>query len=393
MAQPAQSTHELYNLDIEGGFFYNLCLRLRLVRPQLGHKRIVLAGVIIAWVPLFLLSLWADRALHGKIPFLYDVEVHTRCVVALAIFLASEHLILRILSETIGEFLKNEIVEHRALPDFERATRTLSKLYGSNFIEIGLLILIVVSSYLFGQEDLGLGTSTWFRHAEEAGGRLTLAGYWFAFVSLPFTRFIQLRWYLRLGFWFWFLWRISRMNLRLTPTHPDRAGGIGFVGLSIHAFAPLSFAQGAMTSGWIANYVLYRGLSPLAFQVQIIGTVVVLLILILGPLVMFSRQLVRARWKGLLDYGLLANRYVREFDQKWNSGAAPPGEALIGSSDIQSLADMGNSFAILERMRFVPFGWQEMILIIVLAIVPMLPLVLFIVPLDTILEQLLKALL
>lgn len=68
---------------------------------------------------------------------------------------------------------------------------------------------------------------------------LTYAGYWHAFVSIPIFQFILVRWYLRLFIWFQFLWRVSRLNLRLIATHPDRAAGIGFL-----AASPLPFGSG-----------------------------------------------------------------------------------------------------------------------------------------------------
>ena len=74
---------------------------------------------------------------------------------------------------------------------------------------------------------------------------------------------------------------------------------------------------------------------------------------------MFTPHLARARRQGLGDFGRLANRYVTEFDEKWMHGARLPDEPLLGSADIQSLADLGNSFSTVREMRLVPFGWQD----------------------------------
>jgi len=73
----------------------------------------------------------------------------------------------------------------------------------------------------------------------------------------------------------------------------------------------------------------------------------------------FTPHLARARRQGLGDFGRLANRYVTEFDEKWMHGARLPDEPLLGSADIQSLADLGNSFSTVREMRLVPFGWQD----------------------------------
>ena len=93
---------------------------------------------------------------------------------------------------------------------------------------------------------------------------------------------------MRLVIWFRLLWQISRLNLHLSAAHPDRAGGIGFVGRSSYAFGPILFAQGTLLSGLIASRVLYEGRNLLSFKMQAGGLVVFFLLAILGPLVMFT---------------------------------------------------------------------------------------------------------
>ena len=73
-----------------------------------------------------------------------------------------------------------------------------------------------------------------------------------------------------------------------------------------------------------------------------------MLCLVFGPLLVFAPQLAQAKRTGLREYGTLAERYVREFDAKWLRGGAPAGEPLVGSADIQSLADLGNSFEVVR---------------------------------------------
>jgi hypothetical protein len=72
---------------------------------------------------------------------------------------------------------------------------------------------------------------------------------------VPFFQFLLLRWYVRLFIWLLFLWRISRFDLRLLAAHPDRAGGMGFLGVGSYAIAPILFAQGAVLAGLIANRI------------------------------------------------------------------------------------------------------------------------------------------
>ena len=84
-------------------------------------------------------------------------------------------------------------------------------------------------------------------------------------------------------------------------------------------------------------------------MLEILILVIFLMCVVLGPLLVFAPQLAQAKRLGEREYGKLAERYVREFDAKWLRGGAPPNEPLVGSGDIQSLADLGNSFEVVRN--------------------------------------------
>ena len=117
---------------------------------------------------------------------------------------------------------------------------------------------------------------------------LTLAGYWYVFVSIPIFQFLLFAGICGSQSGFRLLWQISKLHLRLSAAHPDRAGGIGFLGGGSFAFAPILFAQGALLSGCIADRVLIGKQSLMSFKVEAIGTAIFLVVIILGPLLMFT---------------------------------------------------------------------------------------------------------
>jgi hypothetical protein len=204
---------------------------------------------------------------------------------------------------------------------------------------------------------------------------LTPAGYWYVFISIPIIQFLLLRWYLRLFIWFRFLWQVSRLNLNLIPTHPDRCAGLAFLGKSAYAFGPILFAQGAMLAGLIGSRVLYGGESLLFFKLQIAGFIAFFVLAILGPLLMFTPQMATAKRRGLADYGLLAQHYVEDFQQRWIVRDSSANE-LLGTGDIQSLADLGNSYALVRDMRSIPFGLEDISRLAAATAAPLLPLLL-----------------
>ena len=135
---------------------------------------------------------------------------------------------------------------------------------------------------------------------------------------------------------------------------PDRVGGLGFLANTVYAFTPLAVAHGALLAGLIANRIFYLGAALPEFKIEIAVLVVFLMCVVLGPLRVFASQFAQAKRTGNREYGTLAERYVREFDAKWLRGGAAADEPLVGSADIQSLADLANSFEVVRTMRIAP---------------------------------------
>jgi hypothetical protein len=107
---------------------------------------------------------------------------------------------------------------------------------------------------------------------------------------------------------------------------------------------------------------------------------------------MFTPQLAGAKRKGLGDYGLFASSYVEAFEKKWVVRAPSADEELLGSGDIQSLADLGNSYALVRDMRAVPFDLQDIVRLAAVTAVPLLPLGLTMFSFEQMLMQILKTL-
>ena len=231
-------------------------------------------------------------------------------------------------------------------------------------------------------------------HGVGAGGKFqpSLAGWWLGCVSLPVFQFLLLRWYFRLFIWARFLWQVSRLELSFMPiaSGPLRRPELprdGQSGVRTGAGRP---GRGARRDRSPTRYFSRARNCP-HFKLEIIGLVAVMVFAVLGPLLVFLPQLAAARRKGLREYGMLAQRYAREFDHKWLRGGAPADEPLLGSADIQSLADLGNSFEVVKEMRLVPFTMQTVLQLAVITLLPVAPLLLTMIPLEELLERLLKA--
>lgn len=362
-----------------GGPLFQLYRRTHLSGSalELLHRRLV-AIPLFAWLPLLLLSALDGHALGAglRIPFLYDFAANVRFLVALPVLILAELLVHKRISPLARRFVQRRIVETDDLPRFHAAINSAQRGRNSAALEGILLVLVYTIGLLIWRSQTALGEPTWYATPAPKQLHLTTAGYWYVFVSVPVFQFILLRWYLRLAIWFRFLWQVSKLNLHLSAAHPDRAGGIGFLGKSSYAFGPVLFAQGAILAGLIGNRVVYEGRALLSFKMEAVGLVSFFVLVILGPLVMFSSQLSSARRKGSAEYGLLATRYVFDFEDKWIKAGRPAISELVATGDIQSLADLESVYANVREMRVVPFGADDIARLAVTTAAPLLPLLL-----------------
>jgi hypothetical protein len=176
-------------------------------------------------------------------------------------------------------------------------------------------------------------------------------------------------------------------------THPDGMAGLHFLGMSRRAYSQLLVAQGVMLSGLIASRIFYDGASLMEFKPELFGTVVVMVFAIMGPLLAFTPRLQTTRRRGLEECGTLGQRYAQEFDDKWFRGSVPPSEPLIGSADIQSLADLRNSFLVVRDMELTPFTMKTVLSMAITTLLPVAPLLLTMFSAEELIERVLNVLL
>jgi hypothetical protein len=392
---PVLAEQEEFSLVL-GGPLYQLWRRLHVAGPALELLARRIIGIpLVAWLPLLVLTVYEGVAIgHAvHVPFLYDLDAHARFLVAIPLFLLAEGVVHQRMRPLVRHFVDAGIVTPEVLPQFQAAIARALRLRNSRAVELTLVVLVFSLGWMLWKEGTSLGISTWYTISDGAGRHLTVAGQWYIHVSIPIFQFLFFRWYFRLVIWVLFLWRVSRLDLRLTPTHPDRAGGLGFLAGGPIAFALVILAQSVLLSALIGNRILFQGATLVSFKYEIAAFVILQLAVMLGPLCVFAPTLLAVRRQGRREYGALAARYTREFHEKWIEGAAPAEEPLVGSGDIQSLADLANSYEVVKGMRAVPFGRDTINQVAVPAVVPLLPLALTVVPAEEILKKLLGMLL
>jgi len=353
----------------------------------LVRRIIIIAG--IAWVPLLVITLMSGTAFGGNgLGFLYDPGAHARLLLCIPILIAAEVIVHRRLRVTVQQFLDRRIVAPEDRLRFEDLISSAMRLRNSVLAEVLLLAFAIVGGHFVGRRYVEMRVVTWFANPVGEQTQLTAAGYWYILVSMTIFRFLVLRWYFRLFVWYRFLWKVSRrIPLHLNALHPDRTAGLGFLSGSVFAFQPVLVAHTIALAGVILDKTWNEGAKLPQFKLEITFWLIFLIMLVVTPLLFFVIHLSKTKRAGTREYGVVGSRYVAEFRRKWIDGHAAKDEALIGTADIQSLADLANSFEVVTDMQIVPFSRASVVRLAIVSLLPFAPLLLTMFRLDQLIDR------
>jgi hypothetical protein len=279
------------------------------------------------------------------------------------------------IQEFIRNIIESGVVPETEVPALSSAIRQVNRMREARLSELVCLLLAFampvmemfirlpgqsVSSALVMSEAWGTGLPAWY------------LGF-----CMPMFRFLMFRWILHLCLWWYFLWRVQRLNLNLIPTHSDSTGGLGYLEVVHEHFMPLVVAISSVVAASFAEDVhsasaSYEALPGLAVMLFLVTS-----LLFVSPLCIFGVKLWRCRLGGLNAYSVMAFRYVQAFDRRWIQEGTASGEAQLGTSDIQSLADLTNSVNVIRNMRVVPVSRKLTMRLATCVILPLLPLLFF----------------
>ncbi|SLM49026.1 conserved membrane protein of unknown function [Nitrospira japonica] len=360
-------------------------------RRRMGRR--VLFALLVAWLPMLLLAAVQGLAMGPTRleSFLMDFIINVRFLITVPVLLVGESICEEQLRTVVRQFLDAHLVKVEIRARFDAIVRKAVDVSRSGLTD-GLLVgvaylhsLAAVIVYLYG-----LHHPTWRAPSIDGHITLSLAGYWYILVAFPLYAFLLWRWLFRIGMWWWFLRQVSKLNVQITPSHRDGVGGLGFLSDSVQAFVPFAFAEGALVAGTMADFVMYEGDSPFQYQWHVVGFVVIILILIVGPLWVFMRPLYKAKEEAAFRYGALASRQIQLVEERWIH-AAPKREDLDASMpDFRSVTHLGHSVAAVRNMSIFPLQKDDVIKLIVMALLPLLPVAVTQIPMGEVFSLLLK---
>jgi hypothetical protein len=313
---------------------------------------------------------------------------HARLLLAVPLLFVAETALDAKFREFLTLLVRSGVAGPRALPELEAAAARLQRWKDSWLPDATSLLAATALSLLWARIRLS-GQSA--HEASQVLAAMPLAAAWYWFICLLLFRFLMVRWGWRLAFWWVLLRQLARMDLELAPAHPDGVGGIGYLEIVHTRFAALALAISLIVSAIFAEDIASGRIGLKAVYPALFMTLLMDFALFVAPLCVFAFKLRARQEKALRDYTELSSRYVAAFERKWIRNEDPK-EPLLGTPDLQSLADLTTSVTVVRKMRLAPISARLLAVIGTAAVTPMLPLLLFDYPLAKLAQMLLRKL-
>jgi len=376
------------------GPFYRLQRRLGLVNDaDLAVGRRAALFVAVAWIPAVLLAAMQGLALdpHHERAILLDFSAYALAI-AVACFVLMEQTTDTRMAHLVAQFEARGIVPEASRTGIAKARANMERRTGSWLAEAAILVVAYGFAYLWlVRAPMSTEAGAWHGRMVDGSLQLTLAGWWVAIVFLPLYGFLFGRWLWRFLTWGLMLYDISRCDLRLVATHPDRCGGLAFMGQYPKTYVLFVFAESTVVSATVLKLVVHGDASLMSFKFALFGMIAFFAVAFVVPLVVFAPRLVALKREGLAHYGSLASRHNMAFEMKWISAPdAPPAEEMLGSPDPSSMADFAAGYDLIKRMLPVPVTLESVMPIVLAALVPLICVAVTQVPFDQIVDEIKK---
>ena len=373
-----------------GGPFYRLQMLAHLVAAGRWNLPLRLSCILaVCWLPLVILTAFYYRdQLAG---LLKDYRVYSRIVLAIPILLSGQLLMESRFRATVMHVREAELLGADDLRRLNGLLATMRRLRDYAIPELFIVALIYTDLGLIWQAKLSTAPS-WAAYHSDGVAHMTPAGFYYGLVSVPIYQFL-----FGLNLWKWSLWsfflfRLSRMDLKMVATHPDGHGSLGFLGLSPVAFAPIALALSIAIGGTWRSAILNYGARLVDYWPGAVILLVLMFVVALGPLVFFVPKLAKLRRKGMFEYGVLAQDQAMGFHKKWVVRPHGREGEYLPAPEISVLADLTVAYDHIKRMWPFPADKGASITLALAVLTPLIPVVLAEIPLSTILRGLMQAL-
>jgi hypothetical protein len=375
--------------------FYRAQQTLGLIPRRGGFalgRRIAIV-IALTWLPLVVYAFVQRRLVVGgeaPEPLLEHFGVHARFLLALPLLLVAESTMQGTLHRILPQFVTSGLVDEALTPAFRAILADAARLRSSRIALGVMVVLIAVGTTLTWLHSGDLHELSW----EPATDRTAFGVLWFSFVARPLFLLALAAWAWRLVVLFRMFAQIAKLDLRLAPTHPDRAAGLGFLEALTAGLAPIGFAVAVPIAGRWAHDAVYHGVDVHTLQAPAIAFVVVQVGIALTPLLAFAPRLRALRRESLAGYGALLAEYGRRVERRWlRREVVADEEGLLSAPELGPVADTVSLYQAVASMRAAPIGRRSLLPVAIASVVPMIPVFAIQIPLKQILTKLLTPML
>lgn len=365
-----------------GGPLHRLGCRLGLVRDGTNTVRIGLALGVLLWI--ILVALTFISGLGQRLFSLSVIGAHVRLLIAIPLFFLAESWLAPRWTTFVSMLVSSGVVPLKELPALDFEVARISR-WRDSWLPEAVCLLVAVLLSMFGSRLPLPGATTAYDASRAA--TVSAATLWYWIFCMTLFRFLIVRWLWRLCLWSYFLWCVAKLKLHLVPTHPDSTAGLGYLQVVHMHFTPLVLAISAVECASLAEEISSGTTAFEAIYPALALVLVVDAFLFLGPLFIFTPKLWACEVMGRSDYMDLGQNYVTAFDRKWLRGGSAPEEPLLGTQDLQALADLTTSVKVIRHMRWVAIGKSLLISLAVAALAPALPLLLMKYPITELAQR------
>jgi hypothetical protein len=348
--------------------------------------------VAVTWAPVMIGAIMEGRAFEAKAtsdPLLRHFGVHARLLLSLPLLLLAEVTIGRAVPAFLRHFTASGLIGDAGAPRFEAILRQAVRVRDSRWGDLLVVAAILGVSALSSMGGPDGHELSWAEGGEGRG----FAAAWYVFVSRPVFIGMLAIWAWRLGTGVWLMERISKLDLQLVASHPDRTGGLGFLEGLGSASAPFAMGLSVVIAGRWGHDVLYHGAHVGTYKPLMITFVAAMMILFAGPLLLFSGSLRAMKRRSLLEYGGLVGSQGRLVHQKWLKGEDPGDDPILSAPELGPVADVNSLYESVAQMKIAPIGMRLVLPVAAASIAPMLPVLAVEIPIKEMLSKIAGALL
>ncbi len=349
-------------------------------------------AITVVWIPpLMLVAIQSLLTQDNSLTSFYrDFAVQTRLLLATPLLILAESACLPRLEIVARHFREAGLVRPGEYGRFDAVVDSTRRLMNSTVAEVLAGLVAYAAIFAFIRYYPLASLPKWYSSVYHAYEPLSVAGWWYVLISLPILLILFFGWLWRIFLWGRFLFLVAGLDLRLIASHPDRAGGLGFLEETLFSFMPLAFCFGSIVAGALANRVANHTALLRNEQGVLLGLLVLVLFLFAGPLMAFSIKLFWVKRRGIFYYGWLAEEVGRQFEKKWLEQPQPLDADVLERPDFSATTDLYAVVANVFQMGSVPFTLRGLVALLLVTFLPFLPVALMTVPLAVILEEVAK---